>query len=61
MKKCKLAVVGATGVVGQKMIAVLEEKKLPIDEYVFFASARSAGKTIKFGNNIFNLILIFFD
>ena len=53
MKKCKLAVVGATGVVGQKMIAVLEEKKLPIDEYVFFASARSAGKTIKFGNDIY--------
>ena len=41
MKKCKLAVVGATGVVGQKMIAVLEEKKLPIDEYVFFVSIKS--------------------
>ena len=53
MKKCKLAVVGATGVVGQKMIEVLEEKKLPIDEYVFFASAKSAGKTIKFGNDVY--------
>lgn len=53
MKKCKLAVVGATGVVGQKMIEVLEEKNLPIDEYVFFASARSAGKTVKFGNDVY--------
>lgn len=53
MKAYKLAVVGATGVVGQKMIEVLNEKKLPIDEYVFFASKRSAGKTIKFGNDIY--------
>lgn len=53
MKKCKLAVVGATGVVGQKMIEVLQEKKLPISEYVFFASKKSAGKTIKFGNDIY--------
>ena len=55
MKAYKLAVVGATGVVGQKMIEVLNEKKLPIDEYVFFASKRSAGKTLKFGNDIYNV------
>lgn len=53
MKNLKLAVVGATGVVGQKMIEVLEERKLPINEYVFFASSRSAGKTIKFGKDIY--------
>ena len=53
MKNLKLAVVGATGVVGQKMIEVLEERKLPIDEYVFFASSRSAGKTVKFGEDIY--------
>lgn len=53
MKNYKLAVVGATGVVGQKMIEVLEEKKLPIDEYVFFASKRSAGKTLKFMNDVY--------
>lgn len=53
MKNIKLAVVGATGVVGQKMIEVLEEKNLPIDEYVFFASKKSAGKTIKFSDDVY--------
>ena len=53
MKKYKLAVVGATGVVGQKMIDVLLEKHLPISEYCFFASSRSAGKTIRFGDDVY--------
>ena len=53
MKKYKLAIVGATGVVGQKLIEVLEEKNLPIDEYVFFASKRSAGKTLKFKDDVY--------
>ena len=53
MDNIKLAVVGATGVVGQKMIEVLQEKKLPISEYVFFASKRSAGKTIRFGEDVY--------
>ncbi|MDO4381859.1 MAG: aspartate-semialdehyde dehydrogenase [Clostridia bacterium] len=48
MKKYKLAVVGATGVVGRTVLKVLQEKNLPISEYVFFASSKSAGKTIHF-------------
>lgn len=44
----KLAIVGATGLVGQTILKVLEERKLPISEYVFFASFRSAGKKIIF-------------
>ena len=44
----KLAVVGATGLVGKTILKVLEEKRLPIDEYEFFASNRSAGKRIVF-------------
>ena len=48
MKKYKIAVVGATGVVGGMMRKVLEEKKLPVLEYVFFASKKSAGKKIVF-------------
>ena len=44
----KLAVVGATGLVGKTILKVLEEKKLPIDEYAFFASSKSAGKKIMF-------------
>ena len=43
MKKYKLALVGATGLVGRTAIDVLEAKNLPIDEYVFFASGNSAG------------------
>lgn len=53
MKDYKLAIVGATGVVGQTVLKVLEEKNLPIKEYVFFASKRSAGKTLKFMNDVY--------
>ena len=48
MKNYKLALVGATGLVGITAIKVLEEKKLPISEYVFFASRKSAGTKINF-------------
>ena len=48
MKKTKLAVVGATGLVGRTVLKVLEEYKLPIDEYAFFASSRSAGSILNF-------------
>lgn len=47
MKKYKLALVGATGLVGRTAIKVLEEKNLPISEYVFFASKRSAGSIME--------------
>lgn len=42
----KLGIVGATGLVGQKMLKLLEEKKIPFDELVLFSSKRSAGKEI---------------
>lgn len=48
MKKYKLALVGATGLVGRTAISVLEEFNLPISEYVFFASKKSAGTKIVF-------------
>ena len=48
MKKYKLALVGATGVVGRVARQVLEERKLPIYEYAFFASCKSAGSKIEF-------------
>lgn len=43
-----VAIVGATGVVGEMFLKVLEEKKLSIDKYTLFASKRSAGKKVKF-------------
>ena len=48
MKEYKLALVGATGLVGITARKVLEEKNLPIKEYKFFASKKSAGETISF-------------
>ena len=48
MKEYKIAIVGATGVVGRTFLKVLEEKKLPVKEYVLFASKRSAGKKLSF-------------
>lgn len=48
MKNYKLAIVGATGVVGRCILKVLEEKNLPISKYVLFASSKSAGKQISF-------------
>ncbi|MDO5077740.1 aspartate-semialdehyde dehydrogenase [Corynebacterium sp.] len=43
-----VAVVGATGQVGRVMRAILEERNFPLDSIRFFASARSAGTTLKF-------------
>ncbi len=48
MEQFRIAVVGATGAVGQEVIRTLEERKLPVAELVPLASARSAGKTVKF-------------
>jgi len=48
MKKINLAIVGATGMVGQTFLEVLEEKDLPIENLYLLSSARSAGKTIVF-------------
>lgn len=46
MKTYKLAIVGATGLVGRTVLQVLEEMNLPIYEYVLFASERSAGTSL---------------
>lgn len=48
MKKYKIAVVGATGLVGMSVLKVLEEKNLPIEKYTLLASKNSAGKKLKF-------------
>jgi aspartate-semialdehyde dehydrogenase len=46
----RLGVVGATGQVGVAMRQILLERELPLDEVRFFASARSAGKVLPFGD-----------
>jgi len=52
-KKYRLAIIGATGLVGRTVLKVLEERNLPIFEYVLFASSRSAGSVIHFLNKDF--------
>lgn len=56
MKKYDLAVVGATGMVGCKMLEVLSERKLPIGELYLFASARSVGKKVDFLGKTYTVI-----
>lgn len=48
MKKYNVAILGATGAVGQEMIKILEEKNFPINELKLLASSRSAGKKVIF-------------
>ncbi len=48
MKQIRVAVVGATGMVGRTFLQVLEEYQLPVSEYVLFSSARSAGSKVAF-------------
>lgn len=44
----RVAIVGATGAVGTEMLETLEKRNYPVDELFLFASARSAGKKLKF-------------
>ncbi len=44
----KIAIVGASGAVGQEFLRILEERPLQIDELLLFGSERSAGTTYKF-------------
>ena len=48
MKKFNVAIVGATGMVGNKFLEVLTERQLPVENYYLFASKKSAGKIIDF-------------
>jgi aspartate-semialdehyde dehydrogenase len=49
MKKISVAVVGATGAVGQEMLKVLEQRRFPVERVLPLASARSAGRKVRFG------------
>jgi len=48
MRKYNVAVVGATGAVGEEMRLILEERKFPVEKLSLFASGRSAGKIYNF-------------
>src|SRR5438445_1948930 len=48
MRKYKVAIAGATGVVGREMIKVLEEREFPVSELLPLASERSEGQKLEF-------------
>ncbi|HBR11120.1 MAG TPA: aspartate-semialdehyde dehydrogenase [Chryseobacterium sp.] len=52
----KVAVVGATGMVGQVMLKVLEERNLPITELIPVASERSVGNKVKYKDKEFTIV-----
>lgn len=54
--KMKLAVVGATGLVGQEVLKVLEERAVSFDELYLVASAKSVGQKIKFKGKEYTII-----
>ncbi|MBO6057308.1 MAG: aspartate-semialdehyde dehydrogenase, partial [Bacteroidales bacterium] len=54
----KISVVGATGLVGSKMLQVLDEQKVRIDELIVAASERSVGKEIVFQGKTHKVISV---
>ncbi len=52
----RIAVVGATGLVGTKMLQVLEERQFPVTELVPVASERSVGKMVKFAGKEYAVV-----
>ncbi|HLT50587.1 MAG TPA: aspartate-semialdehyde dehydrogenase [Arenibacter sp.] len=52
----KVAVVGATGMVGEVMLKILAERNFPITELLLVASERSVGKKLTFGNKEYTVI-----
>lgn len=58
MKLFNVAVVGATGLVGRKMIQVLEERNFPVNKLIPLASERSQGKEIVFRNQAIPIKLL---
>jgi aspartate-semialdehyde dehydrogenase len=52
----KVAVVGATGLVGTKMLQVLEERNFPVSELIPVASEKSIGKKVRFKGKDYNVV-----
>ena len=54
----KLVVVGATGAVGAEILRILETREFPADDVVFVASARSAGRRIRFRDEAHEVVAL---
>jgi len=57
-KTMKIAVVGATGLVGTKMLQVLEERNFPVTELIPVASAKSVGKEVIFKGKPYKVVSV---
>lgn len=57
-KRYQVAVVGATGAVGEAMLEVLAERNFPIETLFPLASERSSGKTVQFGKQELDVLLL---
>jgi len=54
-KTYDVAVVGATGAVGETMLSILAERKFPVGKVYALASERSVGKRVEFGNTMLTI------
>ena len=52
----KLAVIGATGLVGREIVKVLEERNLPVSEFIPVASEKSIGKIVEFNGKDYTVV-----
>jgi aspartate-semialdehyde dehydrogenase len=55
MSSARVGVLGATGVVGQEILSVLEQRRFPVGTLRPLASARSAGKKVRFGGELISV------
>lgn len=58
MKKYNVAVVGATGLVGKKIIEILEERQFPVNKLILMASKKSAGLEVKYGDQRYTVVAV---
>jgi aspartate-semialdehyde dehydrogenase len=55
-KKYDIAILGATGMVGESLLTILEERKFPVNKVYALASERSAGETVLLGNKTLDVL-----
>ena len=53
--KYNIAIVGATGIVGESLLEIMSSRKFPIDKIVPLASSKSAGSQVKFGDSLLDV------
>jgi aspartate-semialdehyde dehydrogenase len=58
MKKANIAIVGATGIVGEALLDILESRKFPVNELYLFASEKTAGTLVSFKRKSYTVALI---